>query len=219
VETEASKQAREEFQTALANLGEDDEIPARPETVFEERTVSGTVENINLSKSHKALLPSYWEEGPVNLVNEVSAMWLADDAFQELTRTGQTVLSFNLFHDASAKAVRGANELKEALDTLRDESQTARVEERKDVDFVEMLEDSLEYEMTIDGKKIRVEAFKARNWFGEMIVLKSRQNPMILEFNINPLAAGANELFGEKTGSLQDLFGYKVDNFNLKTFN
>lgn len=219
VETEDSKKARDDYEASIANLSSDDVVPERPEPAFESRTVSGTVDNISLAKSHKVLLPAYWEEGDMNAVTELSGIWLADDPFQELTRTGQTVLSFNVFHEASAKAIRGANDLKDALDALRNASQTAKTEERKDVDYVEMLDESVPYELTIDGKKITVEAFRARNWYGEMVVLKNRQNPLILELTINPLAAGANEVFGDKVGSLEDLFGYKVDNFTLKTFN
>ncbi len=218
VETEDSKKAREDYLSALDDLSDEEEIPDRPETTYEERTTSGTLQFINIKNSHSALFPAYWKEGTQNAVEEFSAIWLSDDAFQELSRTGKTSLSFNVFHESAAQVIGGAGELQEAVEALRDESQSAAREERKDVDLVEVIDDAFEYEVLIDGNKVTVETIKARNWFGEIIVLKSRQNPMILEANINPLAAGVNEAIGEKVGSLQDLFGYKVTEFHLTQF-
>lgn len=217
VETEASKQAREEYRQALESLTDDREIPERPQPEYETRSTSGTIEFINIKDSHKALFPAYWQEGTQSAINTFSGIWLSDDAYQELSRTGKTVLSFNVFHESSAQAIRGVNELQSALETLRNESEEAK-DGSTDIDLMEVTNDSLEYELTIDGSPVTVEAIKAKNWFGEITVLKNRQNPMILELNINPLAAGANEVMGEQVGSLQDLFGYKIDNFNLKVF-
>ncbi len=218
VETDASKQEREAYAKALDELSEDAPIPVRPSMSYETRAASGTLEFINIKNSHSALFPAYWQEGKQNAIEEFSAMWLSDDAFQELSRTGKTSLSFNVFHESSAKAIHGVNELQDAFDALKNESQVAVREDRKDIDLVEMIDDSFEYDIMVDGKTVTVEAMKARNWFGEIIILKNRQNPMILELNINPLAAGVNEAIGEKVGSLQDLFGYKVTNFTLKTY-
>lgn len=218
VETEASIQEREAYTKALDELTEDAPIPVRPDAAYETRTTSGTLEFINIKNSHSALFPAYWHEGKQNAIEEFSGIWLSDDAFQELSRTGKTSLSFNVFHESSAQAVEGVYALQDALDTLKHESQTAAREDRKDVDLIEMVDDALPYDITIDGKSVTVETMKARNWYGEIIVLKNRQNPMILELNINPIAASVNEAIGDKVGSLQDLFGYKITNFNLKTY-
>lgn len=217
-ETNESKEAREAYEKALDELTDEDPIPERPETVHERKTTSGTLELINLSTSHKTFFPVYWNEGNQSAAEEYSAMWLSDDAFQELSRTGKTALSFNLFHESSAQAVRGVNNLQEALDTLRNESGAVAKEGREDIDLLEVTDDSAKYDVEIDGNKVTVEAIKAKNWFGEITILKNRQNPMILELSINPLAAGVNELLGQKVGDLQSLFGYKVTKFSLKTY-
>jgi len=217
VETDASKSAQDAYMKALDELSQDAEIPVRPEPEYETRSVSGTLAYVNLKTSHKGFFPAYWREGKQSASDEFSGVWLSDDAFQELSRTGQTAFSFNVFQNTSAEALRGLNALQDAVAALKQESQTAK-KEHTDIDLLKTTEEAFDYELTIDGQPVTVEAIKARNWFGEMTVLKNRQNPIILEVSINPLAAGVNEAIGDKVGSLQGLFGYKITDFNLKQY-
>lgn len=214
-ETAASKQAREAYEAQLEadppGIGE--ETPTPPKIETEHVSVSGTVTNINLKEGHSAAFPAYWHEGEFNLANERSGIWLSDDAFNELVRTRRTILNFGVFDQAANQAAKNVAELRQALATLRNQADTEG--EFKDITLLEADPDFIEYTLKVNGEDRRVSAIRARNWFGEIIVLNNRQNPMILSLKINPLFAGAEGASGSELGALATMFGYEVTNIKL----
>ncbi len=77
-------------------------------------------------------------------------------------------------------------------------------------------EELIEWRLKVNGEEKKVSAIRARNWFGEVIVLNNRQNPMILKVTLNPLAAGMDAASGNGESVMSRLFGYEVDNIVLK---
>jgi len=207
-ETAASKQARADFEKQASD---GNAIP--PEIQLETRTASGTVRDINLHDPHAALLPAYWKEGETSADNVRSGIWLSDDAFQELSRTGKTILNLGIFDSSINTIMKSASDLQSAYATLKNKA--AEDGQFHDLTLLQADPDPIEYPLTVNGSKRMVSAWKVRNWFGELIVLNSRQNPMILKMTMNPLFAGATEMFGGGTTALNGVFGYEVDNLEL----
>lgn len=205
-ETLASQQARAAYEADLKNnprpIGT--LAPPPPKTVLTTVSTSGTVLGINLKDTHAAFLPAYWEEKEVRLGGERSGVWLSDDAFQELSRTKQTTLSLGIVDDAANTIVKNVKELQTALATLR--RQATQEQAKTDLTLLKSEDTFIEYPLTVNGQEIKVSAIKARNWFGEIIVLNNRQNPMILSVVLNPLAAASD---------LKNLFGYEIGNVTI----
>lgn len=211
-ETESSKKLRAEYE-AERQRDPGTELP--PPTVATERvTTEGRLVGINLRTSHTAFLPAYWPEGTHDMLGEKTGIWLSDDAFMELSKTNKTILNLGVFDDALNQAVKNVAELKEALAVLRE--QASQEEAYKDLTLLEAEAERIEWPLTVNGEKKIVSAIRARNWFGEVIVLNSRQNPMILKVTLNPLAAGMDVAAGHGASVMDRLFGYEVNNVMLK---
>jgi hypothetical protein len=210
-ETESSKKLRAEYEAEL-NRNPKSKLPA-PTTATESVTTDGELLGINLRTSHAAFLPTYWPEGKYDMVGEKTGIWLSDDAFLELSKTNRTILNLGIFDEALNGAIKNVTELKDAVDTLRQEA--SQESAYKDLTELTAEESTIEWPLDVNGERKMVSAIRARNWFGEIIVLNSRQNPLILKVTLNPLAAGMDLAAGN--GSIMDrLFGYEVNNIQLK---
>ena len=62
----------------------------------------------------------------------------------------------------------------------------------------------IEWPLEVNGRPTVVSAIRARNWFGEIVVLNNRQNPLILKLSL------ASEEGGDDTAILDELFGYEI---------
>lgn len=184
-----------------------------PKTVTENVTISGTITDVNLKASHSAFLPAYWKEGPMAIAGEKSGIWLSDDAYMELSRTQQTPLNFGMFDADVNEVAKNWNELSEAMNKLRTQANTDNA--RGDLTLLKADDAPVSIKLKVNGQEVAVQAIRARNWFGEILVLDNRQNPMILKVVVNPLFAGAGELLGGGLNSLEELFGYEVTNIVL----
>lgn len=211
-ETESSKQLRASYEEELRR--NPDTILPPPTTATERLTVFGQLLGINLRAPHTTFLPAYWPEGTHDMVGEKTAIWLSDDAYMELSKTNRTILNLGVFDDALNQAVKNVVELKDALATLR--RQASEEEAFKDLTELSAEPERIEWPLTVNGEEKMVSAIRARNWFGEVIVLNNRQNPMILKVTLNPLAAGMDAASGNGESVMSRLFGYEVNNIVLK---
>lgn len=215
-ETTASINARKAYERDLdANprgIGDKASIPPVP--IMERVTASGTVMDVSLKTPHSAYLPAYWSSGLNDLMNEKSGIWLSEDAFMELVRTRHTILNLGVFDSEANQAARNVADLKSALDRLR--KQANEDGKFKDLTLLEAEPDFIEYPLEVNGRTVTVSAIKAKNWFGEVIVLNSAQNPMILKVTMNPLASSASDALGGNVALLDKLYGYDISNIQLK---
>lgn len=213
-ETEASKKLRAQYEADLRRnpVGVGEATPPPPTLATERVTASGTVLGINLRASHSAFLPTYWPEGKYDMLGEKTAIWLSDDAFQELVKTRRTILNLGVFDDSLNDAARNVSELKEAISNLRKEASAEAA--FKDLTELQADAEFIEWPLDINGERRMVSAIRAKNWFGEVIILNSRQNPMILKVTLNPLTAGAEAIGGG--AAMDKLLGYEVKNIQLK---
>ena len=213
-ETDASKRARARYERDLEEnpRGIGESVIPPPNVVTERVTTTGTLLGINLRTSHTALLPVYWKEGRYDVVGERTAIWLSDDAFLELVKTRRTILNLGIFDEAVNQAAKNITGLKDAYARLRN---TAAEEGKfKDLTQLEADPEFIEWPLDVNGERRIVSAIRARNWFGEVIVLNNRQNPMILKVTLNPAAVATDAINGEGD-VVEKLFGYEVKNIRL----
>jgi hypothetical protein len=206
IETDESINDRAEHDAKVA-AGE--EVPEKPEIVTERRTVVGTLKDINLKNTHKIFLPAYWPTGDSN-IPDLSAIWVSSDVYEELKRTKNSTIYFGILDSALFGAMAAAVEFAESINALRTES--ASISNRVDVDLV-TADDPSEWDLIVNGKEVKVQVIKSRNWFGEVVVLDNPQNPLILKMTFNPISAGVLDLISG-TGFLKSLLGYEVTQLN-----
>ncbi|MCC6563906.1 hypothetical protein IT087_03355 [Candidatus Uhrbacteria bacterium] len=211
-ETAASKKLRADYEAELQRnpRGIGENVPTPPTVATEKVTATGTVMGLNLAAPHTAFLPTYWPEGRHDVLGEKTGIWLSDDAFQELVRTRHTILNLGLFDESLNEAAKNIGELKTAISNLR--QQASEEGARKDLTELEADGEFIEYPIDINGERRMVSAIRAKNWFGEVIILNNRQNPMILKVTLNPVTAGVEAANG---GAIDKLFGYEVRNIRI----
>jgi hypothetical protein len=213
-ETDASKRARADYEANLkahpVPIGQP--LPPPPNVEMAQQTTTGTLLGINLRASHSAYLPLYWKQGKDDIVGEKTGVWMGDDAFMELVNTRQTILNLGIFDDAVNSAAKNISGLKDAYAAMREQAnQDAKF---SDLTLLQADPEFIEWPISVNGVTENVSAIKAHNWFGEVIVLNNRQNPLILKVTLNPTTSLASAL-GTGTSLVQNLFGYEVKNITL----
>lgn len=198
VESDQSKQAREK---ALKN-----KQPV-PEPVMVNQTAKGDVAGFNLKDTRLMYLPAYWPEKEDAPSLGTSGIWLSADVFEGLARTRVATLDFGILNSELQSGGTKAVDFSRALGTLGE--QVKKIGDRTDVYLLKGEPETIAWPLKVNGQEIKVDAIKARSWFGEIIVLNNKQNPLVLKMTFNPLAAGtAGTLTG--LGPLAALFGYEI---------
>lgn len=213
-ETDASRKARADAE-ALRLKGGASATTTVPDPVIQRVVTTGTVTQIDLHAPHELYLPTYWKDGDNRLLQDKSAIWLSDDAFQELTRTNKTELDYGYLASGASAIVKNISALNASLSKLRNAA--TDVGKTQDPLLLEVVSTNEEMPLLVNGKQVNVSVIRARNWFGEVTILNNRQNPLVLKMTYNPLVTGAAELLGNDKG-LQTLFGYQINAINIAAF-
>lgn len=204
VETEESIQARKDFEKNQVPTPIGEEEPKGPDPKFDEIDVEGKVTANNSGDINSIFIPAYWSEGEKSLENN-GIIWLSKKNYQELVDTRKTHLRLGLFDDAIAIAGGSLDKANEALKKLG-----ADAEKIKDDPYLlEADGDFSEFSLKVNGETEKVQVIKARNWFGEYIILNNPDNPIILKATLNPLSYGALDILSP-LGILKSLLGYEV---------
>ncbi|MDP3794247.1 MAG: hypothetical protein Q8R07_05900, partial [Candidatus Uhrbacteria bacterium] len=189
-ETVASQKAGEAYRKDLQDhpraIGE--KTPSPPTVQKEQVTTSGTLNQINLATIHSLFPPAYWGTGVVDLHQDQGALWLSSDAFDELVKTRKTVLSFGVLDLSAAKFMKNVDQLKAVIAKIRRQSEEEQG--KHDPLLLEAEGDFISWPLKVNGAEINVSAIRARNWFGEIVVLNNSNNPLILKLTLNPLVIG-----------------------------
>jgi hypothetical protein len=179
--------------------------------IVEKTNQAGSVTYIDLKNSHSLLLPVYWQAKEMRVTHDKSVVWLAEDAYRELSRTGKTVLNMGVVDEAANTIVKNLKELKSAWAKLRNQAVTE--EKAADLTILEAEKDRIEWPLRINGIEKKVSAIKAKSWFGELVILDSQQNPLVLKLTLNPALVGA-DIAGKQ--GLKSLFGYEITNLMVQ---
>ncbi len=209
-EKEASRKEREAYERER-DAGKAATLPA---TQYESREVNGTVTGIGLRSPHTLTLPASWQEGDRALRDEQSGLWLSDDAYLELSRTGLTTLNFGVFDEETNRLAQGLQDVDKALTALR--TRASEDGRNHDLTLLKAETERVVVPLEINGVEVKVSAIRAKNWFGEVTVLENRQNPLVLKLTINPLSAGLAETLGGSLSSLDQLLGYEIKKLRVQ---
>ena len=209
-ETASSTQRREAYEKQLkAKENLTDLLKNPPQVEVEQVTTSGTVMNLGLAKAHTIGLPAYW---PINkqldALSDNSGLWLSDDAFMELSKTNQTILNLGVFDASANTLLKTAVDFKAAMDALK--NQAAQQEKMQDLTLVKAEPERIVVPIKVNGREVNVSAIKGKSWFGEFIVLNSRQNPLILKLTINPVTAGTAQAATGGT-DINKVLGFEIN--------
>ncbi len=148
------------------------------------RQYVGFVNGINLLSSHRLYLPGYWVEGDQHAFN-ASGIWLSQEVYEDLAKIRNSSLDFGLLDPAQIGLLTNLKEMTRALEALKVNLDAMGVKQ----DARHIVADSThgEWPLKINGRNVTVQVLKARNWFGEIVVLDNKKNPLVLKVTLNPL--------------------------------
>lgn len=199
VETVASIRARQAYERNGSR-------GTPPQTATEMQTVNGGLQNIDFTSTHKLYPPAYWPTENIP-AKSTSGIWVSNEVYEQLVRTKNATIYFGITDEFLFGALKTAKQFSNAIDALKGE--TKKVEGKTDVDLTQAEAELAEWPLSVNGKDIKVQVIKARNWFGEIVVLNNPQNPLILKMTFNPVTKGLiNVISGD--GFLPSLLGYEV---------
>jgi hypothetical protein len=167
----------------------------------------GTLAEIGL-KSHDLSLPAEWDMG--NHVDRSGTFFISGDVYQELARTGYSTVYIGVF-DAARMAVGMDANQNALIEAISDRVKS--LDRKMDVNLMKAEKGVADYPVKINGKDSIVKAIKARNWYGEILVLDDPLNPLVLQFTFDP------DLEGIKASErdvkvLKGLLSYNVTEIN-----
>ena len=209
VETQESINARNSYDAAIKNPEDNEQTPDEPLVTTDRQTVVGSLVDINLKNSHKLFLPAYWPTGE-GRASDLSAIWASADVYEEIKGTKNSTIYYGILDSALFGAMSIAKEFSVATDALKKDS--ASISNKVDIDLTQA-EEASDWDLMVNGKEIKVQVIKARNWFGEIVVLNNPQNPLILKMTFDPSAVPTLDS-NNGTAFLKTLLGYEVTQLN-----
>lgn len=166
-----------------------------PETEIVEE--SGTVTATGLDDAHAALLPMYWRPGETT--TETSAIWLSQEAANELSENGQTAWSPDVLTRISRLNEEAVEEIEEGVSEV-------------DEVYLNAEDDSVEFDLIVNGQSTTVQAIHAYDTFGNAYrILDSERNPLILKFTYDAVSTGFAGIDAGLWSLIKTVFsGYQV---------
>jgi hypothetical protein len=206
-ETEASAKARSDYEKTIANRKRGDVYPPPPAVSIETVTARGSVNDIDLQNSQTLSLPAYWTPGIVTLNGSRSGIWLSQNAYRELVNTTSTDVYFDVTTQAAGDLLSSSKEWADAVKRLRNEE--VKATEKQDPARLVREGEKIEWPLTINDQPQIVKAWRAKNAFGELIILANQENPLVLKATVNPVFPSVTSA---AQGSIDwnKLFGYEV---------
>lgn len=167
--------------------------------------ITGSLKNIDLEKTHTLFFPAGWSEGSREVAKERSGVWISDEAYQLLIKTGQAKMTLELEKTWMETAFKMAGDAQRFVATQRGTA-------ADDPELLKREEEKIKFSVSVNGEAGEVFAIKAKNEYGEFIILDNPQNPLILKFTPNPFLT--QHLF-KKEQWQQKLTGFSLTKFEL----
>ena len=152
------------------------------------KQTTGNIDSIDLFHSHTLYLPGYWREGDQKALG-TSALWLSQDVYEDLVKLHNSSIDFGLFAPQLVDSLPKDVDLQAAIKRMKDAAVAAG--NKVDVYYMVADPDQTTKKLIVNGKEVTVQVITARNWFGEIVVLANKQNPLVLQVTLNPLALAA----------------------------
>lgn len=149
----------------------------------------GTVVGMDFKSSHEMFLPALWAVGDRGALG-ASAVWLSVEVFENLSKSGLSTFDFGLLNASLMGQISTSTAFMAEAKALRAEAE--KISDRTDVRLTKVTEAGIDWPLKINGKDAAVKALKAKNWFGEMVVLDNPQNPLVLKVKLEALPGAPN---------------------------
>ncbi|OGL74191.1 hypothetical protein A3E39_01595 [Candidatus Uhrbacteria bacterium RIFCSPHIGHO2_12_FULL_60_25] len=200
--TDEYKKALEDFQKGATST--------EPRPSYGLLVTAGSMKGILLNDTHKLFFPVLWPEGEA--ARSSSAVWVSEPVYQELTRTRNSTVYLN-FADELQLLALGNADVATSLNVML--KQGDDVSARVDLDLMKAEGDVGEATIQVNGKEVKVQVIKARNWYGEMTVLDNPENPLILKFILNPPVSGDAAEASKGMSLLKGLLSFEITRIDL----
>jgi len=175
-----------------------------PQILQDRQTAAGNIEGFDLSKSHGLYLPAYWPTNKITAA-ETGGIWISEEVFEELTKTHNATVYYNILNSMLYGPMSASKDFTDQLATLQTQVNVAE-NNNTEVDLVKSDAKFSDWKLLINGHEVTVQVFKARNWYGEMVILNNPQNPLILKFTYDPQLAENAQV----SSFLKTLLSYEV---------
>jgi len=149
----------------------------------------GTVVSIDLKTARETFLPALWRTDDRNALG-TSAIWLSAEVYENLSKSGLSTFDFGLLNSSLLGQVSTSTAFRTEADALK--AETDRISDRTDVRLTKVTETKIDWPLKVNGKDVKVRVFRAKGWFGEMVVLDNPQNPLVLKVALNELPGAPN---------------------------
>lgn len=149
----------------------------------------GSVAGLDLKSSYEMFLPSLWRVNERNALG-TSGVWLSGEVYENLSKSGLSTFDFGLLNSSLLSQVSTSTAFQAEAKAIRAEAE--RISDKTDVRLTKVTETKLDWPLKVNGVDAKVKAFKAKNWFGEMVVLDNPQNPLVLKVKLNDLPGAPN---------------------------
>jgi hypothetical protein len=149
----------------------------------------GTLVGVDLKSAHETFLPALWRVGDRNALG-TSALWLSREVYENLSKSGFSTFDFGLLNSSLMGQISTSTGFLAEAKALKAEAD--RISDRTDVRLTKVTESKIDWPLKVNGKDVKVKVFKAKNWFGEMVVLDSQQDPLVLKVTLNNLPGAPN---------------------------
>lgn len=205
-ETQISVQERVAYEKRMAERKKGEVYPPPPPVRSEIVKASGKLTGIDLLNSQTLGLPAYWTPGVLSMTDR-SGVWLSQNAYGEFSRSSSTNVYFDLTSQAAGDLLRSTKEWTEAVARLRREE--VSVSPREEPARLVREAEPVDWPLVVNGTEQRVKAWRAKNAFGELVVLANNENPLILKATVNPALPGIGGAVQGKV-DWNKLFGYEI---------
>lgn len=149
----------------------------------------GTVVGVDLKVAHEMFLPALWRVNDRNALG-TSAVWLSGEVYENLSKSGLSTFDFGLLNTSLLGQVSTSTGFQSEVKALAAEA--GRISDRTDVRLTKVTETNIEWPLKVNGKDVKVKVFKAKNWFGELVVLDNPQDPLVLKVKMADLPGAPN---------------------------
>ncbi|MFZ6015954.1 MAG: hypothetical protein ACOYUZ_06430 [Patescibacteria group bacterium] len=172
----------------------------------ERQSVAGSINNLDFNKSHDLFFPAYWPTEDIE-ISDNGGIWLSKETYQEITTTKNSTIYFNILNSLLYDKLSSSPEFSMAIKAL--EADVSNAKKTVDTDLVQAEQEMTDWTLRINGEDVKVQVIKARNWFGEIVILNNIQNPLILKLTFDPQKT---ENLTQETGLdlLKNLLSYEV---------
>ncbi len=167
---------------------------------------TGSLAGADLLKAYQMYLPSLWKQGDQTALG-TGSLWLSSYVYENLTRSKLSTYDFGLLDKTILGYSTSSRTFSDATETLR--AAVEKIIDHTDVYLTKTEGDDVDWPLKINGVDAKVRVFKAKNWFGEIVVLDNPQNPLVLKVTMQnrPEFGALNGFLDYEITGLKDIQG------------